>query len=343
MLTLGIETSCDETAVCLLEGRRVLAHTVASSVKSHGRFGGIVPEIASRAHLESLLPCLSEALRKARRDLRQVRLIAATGGPGLVGSLLVGASCAKSLAASLGKPLVFVDHVLAHAHSVMWEEGLRRYPVMSLVVSGGHTVLLLSRGLSEVRTVGKTIDDAAGEAFDKVAKMLGLGYPGGPPLQKMARRTDPRKFDFPRPKIREAGFDFSFSGLKTSVYYRLREMAKKGPVSRKDKRAVASAFQEAVCEVLVEKSLSACRHFGVRTLTVGGGVSANVRLRALFLERSAARGVRTLFPSGALCADNAIMIAALGRALYIKDKAAYITAAGRKKALGFGVYSEFGG
>ena len=318
MITLGIETSCDETAVALVDGPRVLAACVASSAETHAEFGGVVPEIASRCHLEALMPLLASALKKARVKLSRIGLIAVTRGPGLAGSLLVGVSAAKALALALGKPVVGVDHVMAHAYS--GRIGAKRpFPFMALVVSGGHTLLIDWKDLRRARIIGRTLDDAAGEAFDKVAKMLGLGYPGGPEIERIARGGDAAKYKFPRPGIREEHLDFSFSGLKTAVLYKLDELRRRGPLRGIDKKDIAASFQEAACEVLVRKSLRAARAHGARTLVVGGGVSANGRLRALFARESrkapGEASVEVIFPSAQLAADNAVMIAALGQAM----------------------------
>ncbi len=317
MITLGIETSCDETAVAVLKGQEVLAEEIASSAKDQAPFGGIVPEIASRSHVEAILPCIDRAVTRAGIGLEDIDLIAVTQGPGLMGSLLVGVAAAKALAMALRVPIVPVDHVLAHAFSGHLMAKRPAFPFVGLVVSGGHTLLTHWKDLKRVRIIGRTFDDASGEAFDKVAKMMDLGYPGGPVIDRMSRGIDPTKYAFPRPWIHEKHFNFSFSGLKTAVLYKLDELRKRGALSDRDKREIASGFQEAVCDVLVEKALGACEAVRARTLVVGGGVSANTRLREKFPEEAARRRLKLkiLFPSLKLAVDNAVMIAALGQAL----------------------------
>ena len=344
MITLGIETSCDETALCILKGRRILSQTVASSMKLHKKYGGVVPEIASRRHLECVLPCLDHVIRKAKIKLSQIDLIAATGGPGLMGSLLVGTSCAKSLALVLKRPVVFVDHVLAHAFSGQWGRKKETFPFIALVVSGGHSLLIHWKSPRSLKIIGKTQDDAAGEAFDKVAKMLGLGYPGGPVIDRLSRNVDPTLYSFPRPLLLEENFNFSFSGLKTSVFYRLQDLKKKKKrLTPKDKASIASAFQEAVCDCLVQKSLRALRKFRVSELVVGGGVSANTRLQEKLSQEGQAEGLKITFPEKGLSEDNAVMIAYLGQAMASQHKKALVRNSAWQRALGFKAYSDFYG
>lgn len=316
MITLGIETSCDETAVAILNGKRVLASEVASSAPAQAEFGGVVPEIASRSHLEALLPCLDAALRKSKLRLKDIGLIAVTQGPGLSGSLLVGVSAAKALATALGKPIMPVDHVLAHAYAGQLLRKKPGFPFLALVVSGGHTLLIHWRKAGEARILGRTIDDAAGEAFDKVAKMMGLGYPGGPAIERVARGGDPEKYRFPRAFLRDPQYNFSFSGLKTSVLYKLDELRRRGPLTAKQKQDIAASFQEAVCDVLVAKTMRALGEFKLRTLVVGGGVAANGRLKRMFEKAARGGKLEVVFPTKELAADNAVMIAALGAMLY---------------------------
>lgn len=315
-ITLGIETSCDETSFAVLKGKdQVLSNIIFSSLKEHEPFGGVVPEIASRSHLQALVPCLESALKKAKISLKNIDLIAVTQGPGLLGSLLVGVSAGKALALALKKPLIGVDHVIAHIYSGFLSEPGIRFPLLGLVVSGGHTLLIEMRAPGDWTVLGKTIDDAAGEAFDKVAKILGLGYPGGPEVDRLAQGQDPKKFFFTRPLLSKESLDFSFSGLKTAVYYTVQRLPKK-KLSLQIQKSICAGFQESVCDVLVEKSLRALRQRKLKTLVVGGGVSANRRLRAKLLVAASQEGVRVVFPSMALCQDNAAMIAALGAALY---------------------------
>ncbi|WP_234417500.1 tRNA (adenosine(37)-N6)-threonylcarbamoyltransferase complex transferase subunit TsaD [Miniimonas sp. S16] len=318
-LVLGIESTCDETGVALVRGRELLADVTASSMDEHARYGGIVPEVASRAHLEALLPTLEAALASAEVTLADVDAIAVASGPGLVGSLTVGTAGAKALALGLGVPLYGVNHVVGHAAVDELVHGPFPERFLALVVSGGHSSLLLVRDIAtDVVELGQTLDDAAGEAFDKVGRLLGLPYPGGPHVDRLAREGDPTAIPFPRglSKGRELlrhPYDFSFSGLKTSVarYLEARE-ASGEPFSRAD---VAASFSEAVADVLVTKTLRACEEHGADTLVVGGGFSANSRLRELAAERCAQAGVELRIPPIRYCTDNGAMIAALGSAV----------------------------
>ncbi len=321
MITLGIETSCDDTSVAVLkDGKRILSNVVYSSLKEHQPYGGVVPEIASRSHLETLLPCLRAALKKARVSLEDIDLVAATMGPGLMGSILVGLSAAKALAFSLRVPLIGVDHVLAHAYAAVLYEPKLRFPALALVVSGGHTLLLKMEGVTRMKVLGSTRDDAVGEAFDKVAKILGLGYPGGPEVDRLAKGQDTKRFYFSRPLLSQDSLDFSFSGIKTAVFYDAQRLQKAGPLSARAKKGICAGFQESVCDVLVEKSLRALRKHRLKTLVVGGGVSANSRLRQRMEAAAKREGVRAIFPPMSLCQDNAAMIAAYGHALYKAGK-----------------------
>ena len=317
MITLGIESSCDETAAAVLQGtHKILSSVVFSSLKEHREFGGVVPEIASRSHLENLLDVLDEAVRKAKISLKDIDCIAATKGPGLMGSLLVGLSAAKAISLSLKKPLVGVDHVIAHVYSGFLSEPSVKFPVLGLVVSGGHTLLIHMESPSRYEVLGRTLDDAAGEAFDKVAKILGLGYPGGPEIDRLSRGVNPQLVSFSRPYLSKDSLDFSFSGIKTAVLYRV-DKKKLSPAVRKQ---TASGFQEAVCDVLVKKTIHAAQMRGLKTIIVGGGVSANSRLRHLMAGTCKKEGLKVVFPSNALCQDNAAMIASLGAALYKEGK-----------------------
>jgi N6-L-threonylcarbamoyladenine synthase len=315
-LVLGIETSCDETGVGIVRGRVLLADAVASSVDEHARFGGVVPEVASRAHLEALVPTVERACRDAGVRLGDVDAVAVTAGPGLVGALLVGVAAAKALAYGLGVPLHGVNHLAAHVAVDVLEHGPLPEPTMALLVSGGHSSLLLVPDVThDVRPLGATIDDAAGEAFDKVARLLGLPFPGGPWVDRAARDGDASAIRFPRGltsarDMQRHRFDVSFSGLKTAVarWVEAREAAGE-PVPVAD---VAASFQEAVVDVLTRKAVLACTEHGVDTLLVGGGVAANSRLRALAQERCDAAGVRLRVPRPGLCTDNGAMVAALG-------------------------------
>src|SRR6476620_249538 len=316
-LVLGIETSCDETGVGLVRGRTLLADAVASSVDEHARFGGVVPEVASRAHLQALLPTAHRAFATAGLTPSDIDAVAVTAGPGLSGALLVGVAAAKAYALALDKPLYAVNHLSAHVAVDLLGNGPLDEPCVALLVSGGHSSLLLVPriGGEEVIELGATVDDAAGEAFDKVARLLGLPFPGGPPIDRAAREGDPAAIAFPRGLTgpRDAAFDFSFSGLKTAVarWVEAREQAGE-PVPVAD---VAASFQEAVADVLTAKAVRACRDHGVDHLVLGGGVAANSRLRALAEERCAAAVIVLRVPSPRLCTDNGARVAALGSRL----------------------------
>jgi N6-L-threonylcarbamoyladenine synthase len=315
-LVLGIETSCDETGVGIVRGHTLLADAVASSVDSHARFGGVVPEVASRAHLEAMVPTVHRALDDAGVRLSDVDAIAVTAGPGLAGALLVGVAAAKAYALAAGKPLYGVNHLAAHVAVDTLEHGPLPEPAIALLVSGGHSSLLRVDDLTaEIEPLGATIDDAAGEAFDKVARLLGLPFPGGPHVDRMARSGSSVAIPFPRgltgPRDQaEHRFDFSFSGLKTAVarWVEARERAGE-PVPVAD---VAASFQEAVVDVLTAKAVAACREQGVETLVIGGGVAANSRLRVLAEERCTKAGIVLRVPRPGLCTDNGAMVAALG-------------------------------
>ena len=314
-LVLGIETSCDETGVGIVHGRTLLADAVASSVDEHARFGGVVPEVASRAHLQAMVPTVTRALDTAGVALSDVDAIAVTAGPGLAGALLVGVAAAKAYALAAGKPLYGVNHLTAHVAVDTLEHGPLPEPAVALLVSGGHSSLLRIDSLATTVTpLGATIDDAAGEAFDKVARLLGLPFPGGLPIDNAAREGRitiqfPRGLTGPRDQ-REHRFDFSFSGLKTAVARWVEARQRAGePLPTND---VAASFQEAVCDVLTTKAVAACQEHGIETLVIGGGVAANSRLRALAEERCAKAGIVVRVPRPKLCTDNGAMVAALG-------------------------------
>jgi len=318
-LVLGIETSCDETGVGLVRGTTLLVDAIASSVDQHARFGGVVPEVASRAHLESMVPTIQRACTEANVSLKDVDAIAVTSGPGLSGALMVGVAAAKALAFSLGKPLYGVNHLAAHVAVDVLEHGPLPEPAIALLVSGGHSSLLLVPDVTyDVQPLGRTIDDAAGEAFDKVARLLGLPFPGGPHIDRSAREGDKLAMTFPRGLTgpndqRDHRFDFSFSGLKTSVARWVERREANGePVPVAD---VAASFQEAVVDVLTRKAVLACRENGVRHLLIGGGVAANSRLREMAAQRCEAAGIELRVPRPGLCTDNGAMVAALGSRL----------------------------
>ncbi|MDR1790646.1 MAG: tRNA (adenosine(37)-N6)-threonylcarbamoyltransferase complex transferase subunit TsaD [Propionibacteriaceae bacterium] len=317
-LVLGIESSCDETGVGIVRGNELLANEVASSVELHVRFGGVVPEVASRAHLQAIIPTLRRALETADVDLTELDAIAVTAGPGLMGALVVGLSAAKALAAVTNKPLYGVNHLVGHVAVDLLEHGPLPQPTAALLVSGGHSSLLAVRDITgDITELGATIDDAAGEAYDKVARLLGLAYPGGPVIDREAQSGNPKAIRFPRglttPKdLEKHRFDYSFSGLKTAVARWVETARLEGrEISIPD---VAASFQEAVCDVLTAKAIDACEYLGTEHLLMGGGVAANSRLRALLEERARANGITVRRPRPALCTDNGAMIAVLGAA-----------------------------
>jgi N6-L-threonylcarbamoyladenine synthase len=307
---LGIETSCDETAAAVVvRAREVRSSVVASQINQHARYGGVVPEIASRAHVETLTPVIAQALVESGFADDEIDAVAATSGPGLVGSLLVGVSAAKALALVWDVPFVAVNHLEGHLYAAFLEEPDLDLPLVVLLVSGGHTMLVHMEDHGRYRLLGSTIDDAAGEAFDKVARYLGLGYPGGPLIDKLATQGDPQAIAFPRGMIDrddERRHDFSFSGLKTAVVNHVR---KHPDVATAD---VAASFQEAVVDVLVTKARRAAQEVGAKGLCLGGGVAANSALRDRFAQACAEDGIRAFVPSRAMCTDNAAMIAAAG-------------------------------
>ena len=322
MLVLGIETSCDETGVGVVRGTELLADVVASSVDEHARFGGIIPEIASRAHLEAMVPTLDRALDQAGITLSDVDALAVTAGPGLVGPLTVGTAAAKALALALDRPLYAVNHMIAHVVVDTLVHGPFPERVMALVVSGGHSSLLLVDDTVHVTELGSTLDDAAGEAFDKVGRLLGLPYPGGPHIDRLARQGNPEAIAFPRgltaakDQARHAS-NFSFSGLKTAVARWVEARQDAGEqICLPD---VAASFSAAVADVLTAKTLAACAEHGVTTLVVGGGFSANSQLRDMAAQRCAQAGVELRIPPIRLCTDNGAMVAALGAALVARD------------------------
>jgi N6-L-threonylcarbamoyladenine synthase len=301
---LAIETSCDETAAAVvMGGTDVVSSIVSSQIDLHARFGGVVPEIASRAHLDLVGPIVREALDTAGIEPRRVDAVAATYGPGLVGALLVGVSAAKALAFAWGVPFVGVNHLEAHLYAGLLDDPSLEFPMVFMLVSGGHTMLIEMSDHGRYRLLGRTIDDAAGEAFDKVARFLGLGYPGGPAVDRLSTEGDPRAIDFPRAMMHD-GLDFSFSGLKTSVMNHVR---KNPSVSTPD---VAASFQAAVVDVLVAKAMRAADQTGAKAVVLGGGVAANSELRSRFTEACEKSGRRGLLPSRAMCTDNAAMIGA---------------------------------
>jgi N6-L-threonylcarbamoyladenine synthase len=321
-LVLGIETSCDETAIGIVKGRTLLANEIASSVQEHARFGGVVPEIASRAHLEAMIPALDRALKTAKVSLKDIDAIAVTAGPGLVGALLVGTSTAAALALALDKPLFGVNHLAAHISVDYLTHDNPLDPTIALLVSGGHSSILQINDItSSVTSLGSTMDDAAGEAFDKIARVMGLGFPGGPAVDLEAKSGDANAINFPRGLTqaedwRTRPYDFSFSGLKTAV---ARYLESTPQYKRAD---VAASFQEAIVDVLVQKSLAACKATGIDHLVIAGGVAANSRLRELAEQRCQVAGVKLRIPSPLLCTDNGAMVAALASLMSSAGRAA---------------------
>lgn len=303
---LGIETSCDETAAAVVDAAaEVRSSIVSSQIDLHARFGGVVPEIASRAHIELIVPVVAEAMGEAGVEGGDLAAVAATYGPGLVGSLLIGVSAAKAMALAWGVPFVAVNHLEAHLYASLLDAPELEPPLVVLLVSGGHTMLVRMDGPGRYEVLGQTLDDAAGEAFDKVARYLGLGYPGGPAIDRLALEGDPEAIAFPRAML-DDGFDFSFSGLKTAVVHYVRSHPE---VATED---VAASFQRAVVDVLVAKSRRAAREVGATALCIGGGVAANSELRAAVVEAAATDGMASFVPNRAMCTDNAAMVAAAG-------------------------------
>ena len=309
MLILGIETSCDDTACAVLKDEIVLSSLLSSQDVIHSRYGGVVPELASRQHLQNICPVIDAALKQAEVSLDDIDLIAATRGPGLIGSLLVGYSYAKTLARVRKIDFVGVDHMVGHILSVSLGKSQPAFPYISLVVSGGTSSLFLAKRRDQFQLLGQTRDDAAGEAYDKVAKLLGLPYPGGPHIAAGAETGDPQAIRFPRAWLEEESLDFSFSGLKTSV---LNYTKKYGPLQKNHIADVCASFQEAVIDVLIEKSIKACDKFGIYSLCLGGGVSANSQLRQRCATRCAKEGIRFFCPPKKYSTDNGAMIGLAG-------------------------------
>jgi N6-L-threonylcarbamoyladenine synthase len=309
MLVLGIESSCDETGVALYDPTRgLLGHAIYSQIDMHEAYGGVVPELASRDHIRRLIPLLDQVLSKAGADKKQIDAIAYTAGPGLAGALLVGASFAESLGLALQVPTIPVHHLEAHLLSPLLAEDAPQFPFIALLVSGGHSQLMRVVGIGQYELLGETLDDAAGEAFDKTAKLLGLGYPGGPAIANLAANGVAARFKLPRPMLRSGDFDFSFSGLKTAVLTAVRDHELSGT----ERRDLAAEFQEAVTEVLATKALAAVDHCGFDRLVVAGGVGANLRLREKLNAAAAKQGIRVHYPPLDLCTDNGAMIAFCG-------------------------------
>jgi len=312
MLVLGIETSCDDTAGAVVaDGSRIRSSIVTSQVDLHRKFGGIVPELAARSHIEAIVPVIQTALSEAGVSWSDIGLVAVTRGPGLIGSLLVGLSIGKALAYALRVPLMGVNHLVGHWSAAFLDRPDLTFPFVALVVSGGHTSLFFARAINQITMLGQTLDDAAGEALDKAAKLLGLGYPGGAIIDELSRRGDPHAIAFPR--ALRTGLDFSFSGMKTSLFMYLK---KRGPVTFAEVPHIAASFLEAIVDVLCEKTLQAAREMDVHQVVVCGGVAANSRLRSRFEQDGEKEGINVYLPPLNLCTDNAAMIAAAGYRLF---------------------------
>ena len=313
-LVLGIETSCDETSAAIVRGQRqILSNVIASQTELHGEYGGIVPEVAARAHVEALSPVIREALIAADATFWDLDAIAVTLGPGLIGSLLVGVAEAKSIAAVLDIPFAGVNHLEAHIYSALLADEKARFPALALIISGGHTLLVDARGHGDYSILGRTIDDAAGEAFDKIARFLGLDYPGGPEIDRLSLLGDENAIQFPRAMLREEGFDVSYSGLKTSVINYVRKAEARGEdLSVPD---IAASFQKAVVDVQVAKTIGAAEYVGAERVFLCGGVAANSGLRSGLEQACGARGMELFVPPIELCTDNAAMVAACGAAM----------------------------
>jgi len=317
MLVLGIESSCDETSVAVVrDGRKVLSNVILSQGE-HEKFGGVVPEVASRAHLRTIVPIYREAVEKASVELKDVDLVAATMGPGLVGPLLVGLMYAKGLAFATGKSFIGVNHMEGHLAANILEHPELDEHHLTLIVSGGHTMLVEVKQFGEYDVIGQTRDDAAGEAFDKVAKVMGLGYPGGAQVDKLAQSGKPQAIDFPRPMRNDQSYRFSFSGLKTAVSMYIEKLD--ANEFEEQKADIAASFQEAVVDSLLDRTLRAAKDVHVRHITLSGGVAANSRLRLRLAEDAKKNGMLLFYPSMPLCTDNAAMIAAAGYFRYQKD------------------------
>lgn len=331
MKILGIETSCDETAAALVEdGKNILADIVASQVSIHSKYGGVVPELASRKHVETILPVIEEALSISGQSLNDIEGIAVTQGPGLVGSLLTGIAVAKSLGYVLHIPFAGVNHIYGHIEAIFLSPNFpQNFPFIALVISGGHTLLFRVEDHNHMILLGRTRDDAAGEAFDKVAKFLGLGYPGGVIIDRLAKQGDPQAINFPRPLLDVDSFDFSFSGLKTSVLQYVRNL--KNELSPAQIWAIAASFQEAVVDTLLTKTIRAAKTHKLNQVVVVGGVACNSRLREKILQESQEADISVFLPPPRLCTDNAAMVAAAGYHLLVK---------GQRADLGLNAYSR---
>jgi N6-L-threonylcarbamoyladenine synthase len=318
-LIMGIETSCDETAAAIVEdGKKIISNIVASQISIHQKYGGVVPEIASRKHMEDIIPVIDKALDESGKKITDLSAIAVTYGPGLIGSLLVGLSVAKAMAYARNIPLIGVNHLEAHIFANFLEHNDIEPPFICLIVSGGHTSLVYIRHFGEYKLLGQTKDDAAGEVFDKIAKVLGLDYPGGPIIEKLAKEGNPSSIQFPRPILNDKSYDFSFSGLKTAVIYHIKELEKENkniPVSD-----ILASFQQAVSDVLVGKTIKAALKLKTKQIVLAGGVAANSSLRREIKEKANLLNIKVFYPSISLCTDNAAMVASAGYYKFKENK-----------------------
>lgn len=318
-LIMGIETSCDETAAAIVEdGKKIISNVVASQISIHQKYGGVVPEIASRKHMEYIIPVIDKALEESEKKITDLSAIAVTYGPGLIGSLLVGLSVAKAMAYAQNIPLIGINHLEAHIYANFLEHTEIKPPFICLIVSGGHTSLVYMRNFGEYKLLGQTKDDAAGEVFDKIAKVLDLGYPGGPITEKLAKKGDPSSIKFPRPILNDKSYDFSFSGLKTAVIYYIKELKEENkniPVSD-----ILASFQQAVIDVLVKKTIKAALKFKTKQIILAGGVAANNSLRREIKEKADLLNIKVFYPSIFLCTDNAAMVASAGYYKFKENK-----------------------
>lgn len=318
-LIMGIETSCDETAAAIVEdGKKIISNVVASQISIHQKYGGVVPEIASRKHMEYIIPVIDKALEESEKKITDLSAIAVTYGPGLIGSLLVGLSIAKAMAYAQNIPLIGINHLEAHIYANFLEHTEIKPPFICLIVSGGHTSLVYMRNFGEYKLLGQTKDDAAGEVFDKIAKVLDLGYPGGPITEKLAKKGDPSSIKFPRPILNDKSYDFSFSGLKTAVIYYIKELKEENkniPVSD-----ILASFQQAVIDVLVKKTIKAALKFKTKQIILAGGVAANNSLRREIKEKADLLNIKVFYPSIFLCTDNAAMVASAGYYKFKENK-----------------------
>lgn len=314
MIILGIETSCDETSAAVLRNGKLLSNIVSSSLARHRRFGGIVPEIAHRAHMETITRVTDSAIDKAEINFRDIDRVCVTNSPGLSGALLVGVSFARALSLALNVPVLELDHLKSHIFANFLNSTQPKFPFIGFVVSGGHTSIFLVKNISQWKILGSTRDDAVGEAYDKVAKIMGLGFPGGPVVEKSAAKGNPNRINLSCADFKNS-FDFSFSGIKTAVFYKFQKLQQLKSVSRKDVYDISASFQKSIIGVLVKKVTGACEKYRIKTLVMGGGVTVNDFLRKELFKEARAKKIKLFFPKKEFCLDNAAMVAAFGYAL----------------------------